>query len=229
MPFKLAIFLLMLAAAAVAVQIPRPPAHGGCVARAKGELGSEWHLLSDSHRVRTEMERRLYQAKDSGHFYIRLRITNDGDAPVAVDLRDARQTLYPNQWELDRQPQRGPIDELRTLKVDLGPIREQELIQARARHALAEIAPHHGFDFYRESPADLDDAGGFADGCYLILSLDGQLLFTDGQSAWQISADAMSSMANNVAVNRAEVVFPLPLALSPLPEASFIVSASAAP
>src|SRR5215471_1900332 len=125
MPSKLPIFLLMLAATAGAVQIPRAPAHGGCVAAAKGELGSPWHLLSDSHRVRVEVERRLYQAKDSSRFYIHVRITNHGDAPVAVDLRDAHQTLYPNQWELDRQAQRGPVDEMRTLKVALGPDREQ--------------------------------------------------------------------------------------------------------
>jgi hypothetical protein len=229
MPSKLAVLLLSLAATAGAVQIPRAPAHGSCVAQRKGELSSEWHLLSDSHRVRVEVERRLYQAKDSGRFYIHLRITNDGDTPVAVDLRDARQTIYPNQWELDRQPQRGPVDEMRTLKVALGPVREQELVQARARHALSEISPHQAFDFYRESSADLDDAGGFADGCYLIVSLDGQLLFTDGESTWQISADAMSSISNNALVNRAELVLPLPLALLPLPESSIIVRAPAVP
>jgi hypothetical protein len=229
MPFKLVASLLIVAATAAAVQIPRPPAHGGCVAVAKGELGAPWHLLSDSHRVRVEVERRLYQAKDSGRFYIHLRITNDGDAPVAVDLRDARQSIYPNQWELDREPRRGPVDELRTLKVALGPEREAELAQASARHALSEISAHHVFDFYCESIADLDDAGGFADGCYLVVSLDGQLLFTDGQAAWQVSADALSSISSNVVVNRAEVVFPLPLALSPLPESSFIVRAPAVP
>jgi hypothetical protein len=229
MLFKTAICLLMLAATANAVQIPRAPAHGGCVAVAKGELGSQWHLLSDSHRVKLEVERRLYQAKDSGRFYIHLRITNDNDAAVAVDLRDARQTIYPNQWELDHQPQRGPVDEMRTLKVALGLEREQELARALARHALSEIPAHHAFDFYRESPADLDDAGGFADGCYLIVSLDGELLFTDGESAWQISADDMSSISNNAMVNRAELVLALPLALSPLPESGFIVRAPGLP
>lgn len=229
MPFRLALFLLLLAATAEAVQIPRPPAHGGCVAAAKGELSSQWHLLSDFHRVRVEVERRLYQVKDSGRFYIHLRITNDGDGAVAVDLRDAHRTIFPNQWQLDRQARRGPVDEMRTLKVAMGPEREQELVQARARHALSEIAPHHVFDFYRESFADLDDAGGFADGCYLIVSLDGQLFFTDGQSSWQISTDEMSSPVRSIMINRAEIVLPLPLALSPLPESGFIVRAPALP
>ena len=227
MPFRLAVFLL-LTTIAQAVQIPRPPAHGGCVAVSKGKLSTQWHLLSDSHRVRVEVERRLYQVKDSGRFYIRLRITNDGDEPVAVDLRNAQRTIFPNQWELDRQAQRGPVDEMRTLKVAMGPEREQELVQARARHALPEISPHHAFDFYRESLADLDDAGGVSDGCYLTVSLDGQLFFTDGQSSWQISTDTMSSTASD-AVNRAEFVLPLPLALSPLPESGFIVRAPAVP
>src|SRR6266849_372110 len=228
MPFRLAVFLL-LTTIAQAVQLPRPPSRGGCIAVARGELSSQWHLLSDTHRVRVEVERRLYQVKDSGRFYIRLRITNDGDEPVAVDLRNAQRTIFPNQWELDRQAQRGPVDEMRTLKLAMGPEREQELVQARARHALPEISPHHAFDFYRESLADLDDAGGVSDGCYLTVSLDGQLFFTDGQSSWQISTDTMSSTASDAAVNRAEFVLPLPLALSPLPESGFIVRAPAIP
>src|SRR3989442_5127773 len=113
MPFRLAVFLL-LTTIAQAVQIPRPPAHGGCVAVSKGKLSTQWHLLSDSRRLRVEVERRLYQVKDSGRFYIRLRITNDGDGTVAVDLRDARQTIFPHQWELYRQAQPGTVDSIRT-------------------------------------------------------------------------------------------------------------------
>ncbi len=225
MGYWLAALLLLATTVAQAVKIPRPPSHGGCTAAITGEFGAEWHGLSDSHGVRIDVERRLYQIKDSNRFYIHVRITNDNNTPVSVDLRDAHLNIYPNQWELMREPRRGPIDELRTLKTSLGPERTQNLLQAHAQHALSEIPSHHALDFYRESYADLDDAGGFNDGCYLIVSLDGQMFFTDGHSCWQVNMDEMSSITKSEVLNRAEFVLPLPIALSPLPETAIIFHA----
>ena len=65
MPFRLAVFLL-LTTIAQAVQIPRPPAHGGCVAVSKGKLSTQWHLLSDSHRVRVEVENPVERGRGLG-------------------------------------------------------------------------------------------------------------------------------------------------------------------
>jgi hypothetical protein len=221
----LAMVILMITAQD-GVRIPRPPSHGGCVANVTPELKSQWHRLTDSHNVIVEVERGLYETKNNDRYYIHVRITNDSNSLVSVDLRDAHSSIFPNQWELSRRPFRGPIDEFRPGRTELTREREQELAEAHASHKLSEIAPHRSLDFYRESPAALDNAGGFADGCYLILSLAGELLFTDGRVSWKLDTDRLSSVIDNVIVNPAEMVMPLPITLVPLPEAAQVIHAT---
>ena len=210
---------------AQAVPIPRPPSHGGCVVNVTPELG-QWHRLTDSHQVIVDIERRLYQVESSDRYYIHVRITNESDALVSVDLRDAHSTIFPNQWELSRQPSRGPYSEQRAPKTHIDLDRERELVEAYASQRLSEIVPHRTLDFYRESPSALDNAGGFPDGCYLILSLDGELIFTDGNLAWQVATDRLSSVIDNAIVNPAEMVLPLPIMLSPLPDSVRVIPAT---
>jgi len=137
--------------------------------------------------VHVDVERRLYQTQNTDRYYIYVRITNDNDIPVSVDLRDPRSSIFPNALYLERlrPPLPGPVDEQRQINRPLDSNREQVLIDAHKSHKLSEIEPHQRFDFYRESPLPLDNAGGFEDGSYLIVSLAGQLLLTDGPIAWR--------------------------------------------
>jgi len=173
-----------------------------------------------------EVERRLYQAKDSDRFYLHVKITNSSNVVIAVDLRDAHSSIFPNQWELSSQPYRGPYSEHRSANTHLDPDREQELAEAYAADRLLKIEPHLALDFYRESPAAFDNAGGFPDGCYLILSLGGELVFTDGNLAWQVDTNRLSSVVDDAIVNPAEMVLPLPIMLSPLPDSVRVIPAT---
>lgn len=168
----------------------RPPASGGWMPLAQGSL------------VRVEVERAFFELAGNPHFFVHVRVSNDGAAPVAVDLRSRWQTIYPNQWGGSDTPTRTVVDERRATVERMDAAAQGQLRAAFRAGALSPVPAHGAMDYYAEF-----NASGRAEVDrqalrYVLVSLAGELRATDGARTEQLSLDwsAAATRAPDLAV-----------------------------
>jgi hypothetical protein len=185
---------------------------------------SPWHILSRSPLALASAERALYERKGSPHFFIKVRITNRSADAIGVDLRSYREVIYPNQWGL--QPTDGPreINERRLQIAGLDDKRRSEVLDAFRKKLLTAIPAGTSLAYFCEFNAggrkDVEKQRAEAkDAKFCSVSMDGQLLLTDGHAVEQITC----SWKNGRSSTDTDVVVPFPIAWKAIPETALIV------
>ena len=160
---------------------------------ARGERGpvEEWHRVRTGALARVDVERALYELDGLDHLLIRVRVTNLRDDPIGIDVSDYWRFIRPNQvGGLDR-PERGVIDESRTMPsaqemIDGG---SAALRDAFAAGRLVEIPADGARDVYVDFNGGGREIVDTRAAPYVFVSLDGELRVTNGRAAEQITLE----------------------------------------
>lgn len=136
--------------------------------------------------VRAEVARALYERPgDAAFFYIRVRLTNVSPGPIGVDLSDPWATIYPNQWGGSTTPQRQVIDESHLVVQPLTAAQQADLRRRFAAGSLLRIEAGAAIEYYRNFNAAGRKQLDAERAPYVIVSLDGQVVATDGSAVEQ--------------------------------------------
>jgi len=139
-----------------------------------------WQFLGKDKNISVYAERAWYGTRGYGHFFIHVRIFNTTDRALSVDLRNRFEMPYPNQWTVSMVPLRGMIDENRARRVELDVERTERLLAGFRDRQLTEIAGQKSLEYYSMFNAEAPKADDIDKARYLIVSMAGQLFYTDG-------------------------------------------------
>jgi len=186
-----------------------------------------WHTVTEDERVSVAVERVLYERPESDPFLVRIRVTNRATRKIGLAL-DYGQGFHPNQWGIHKTDQRGIIDEERMIPGSRTVEKQTELIKAFAGGALTMIPPNQSITYFRDFNGSTGRSGrreierqanlvGF-----LIVSIDGQLFYTDGQSLHDVHCE----WKGDFGPDNTDVVLKLPITWKTLPKLALVVEDS---
>ncbi|MBN1534786.1 MAG: hypothetical protein JXA20_19095 [Spirochaetes bacterium] len=150
------------------------------------EADREVFLLSRGRFADVFVEKTIYHSPKTMNFLLKFIIRNTADRTIGVDLQSFWRVFYPNQWGLNRKPYREVIDERRITPdtvVDNAPL----LFRYAGRRGLQFIARGKTLAYYREWNGSGEKIHFTNPREYLIISIDGQLLITDGTDVENLS------------------------------------------
>jgi hypothetical protein len=135
--------------------------------------------------VEIYVEKAIYHTISNENFMMKFIIKNTSDKNIGADLSDYWKVIYPNQWCIYQKPYREVIDERRIIPDKI--INKTAIIQSFKNNKLDTISPGGSFEYYRDWNGSGEKADLKNKNEYLIISIDGQLLVTDGKSVEQIT------------------------------------------
>ncbi|MGO9113280.1 MAG: hypothetical protein ACLP9L_28955 [Thermoguttaceae bacterium] len=182
----------------------------------------EWHMLGNTELASIKVEKVLYEAAGNPHFFIHVRVTNVTDRAVGVDLKGNVQwtAVYPKMAVKLDTDGRGKIRESR---IQHEPLDEHARATLRADFAagkLTTIPAGKSADYYREL---INNNRAYVDklrGKYLIISLDGEQLLTDGAKVEQFNLEWRHGSGDHA---RTDLVIPSPVPWNTIPAHGRIV------
>ena len=179
----------------------------------------EWHLLAEGKFATAEVDPVLYYQKGDDDFYIQVRLTNLTKKPIGVRL-DYWKGFSPNQWGVHPQDKRGMINEGRLERKGLTDKEKEKLHADFASKKLTMIPPGKSVTYFRDfnGPSGRKKLANEA-GLFLIISMDGQLFFTDGKEIENLHCDWEAGRD----VEETDVVIDFPPTFKLLPKKALVV------
>jgi len=173
-----------------------------------------WQTIVSNDSVTIEVENVLYEKTDGDKCFIHVKLINQSENEIGVDLNDPWSVIYPNQWGASASTSRGVIDELRRfMPFDSAFI--QKTIEAFKSKSLTLIKGKGSTDYYIAFNADGKKKLKDVREKYVLVVVDGSIVFTDGKNVRQVSLEKV--------YREREVVMPTPLEWKLLPVGSLIV------
>lgn len=174
---------------------------------------SVYHILYQSNTVTVTAEKALYESNRTNHFLIHYRITNWSENNLGIYLDAYFGLFYPNQWGVEKTAERTVINERRIIPSALNDSIIQFMVDKYHTDGLTLLPPKGSFDYYRDF-----NAGGKKDirlkpGEYMFVSMDGQLLMTDGSKVEHAHFDDRSIYNSSIFLSH-------PLEWKKIPEGS---------
>lgn len=168
-------------------------------------ISNDAHLFYNGQLVRISVEKKLYEAENPNYFYIKVEVKNLSAKKLGIDLQDHWNVIYPNQWGFYPSPERMIIDETMIKPKLIDKEKKAGLIKAFKDNKLQYIAPNSSFVYYTAFNANGRKEVINKDKDFFILSLDGQLILTNGEQVKHIVCDGSLT-----GINR-ELVLPHPI------------------
>jgi len=166
---------------------------------------NQWHQITKGKLAAVYVEKVLYEFENSPFFLVKFRIVNLSAGKIGVDLRDYFNVFYPNQWSVNETKQRFLISERRIIPEIIDEKFQIQISSDFKNGNLTILPPHKEIFYYREFNAggrkDIEEK----DGNYFMLSLDGQLFFTDGDIVENINCSWEDESV------KTDLVLPLPI------------------
>ena len=144
-----------------------------------------WHVLGKTDLARFEVEKALYEKAGEPFCFVRVRLTNVTDRAIGVDLR-GWMTVLPGQLGKSGTEHNNFFKEVRLHHTALDQRERAKALADFAAARLTVIPPGKSIDYYREyiERARVDKVDK-AEGKYLIISMDGEQILTDGKKVEQ--------------------------------------------
>jgi hypothetical protein len=158
-------------------------ASAGAPAR-QAALAGDWVDVIDKVAVRIETI--LYERKGHPNFFIHVALRNQTPYDLGVDLSDSSMVLYPNQWGGSELDHRMVVDEEFLPPKELDPPLRARLVEAFRSKRLTLLAPGKSVDYYTNFNASGRKDVQAAKGKFILISIQGQLVFTDGADVWDV-------------------------------------------
>jgi hypothetical protein len=150
----------------------------------------EWTEVVKDDSVTIKIERALYENQGFSDFYIHVRAINTTNRPLGIDFRDRWLAVYPNQWASSDLDHRTEINEQRLLPKKLDEVRLRETLNAFRSRGLIIVPAHEKFDYYINFNGERSDREiKNQSRKFLLISIKGQMFFTNGVQVWDKQAD----------------------------------------
>jgi len=143
---------------------------------------SSWVDVTD--KVVVQIETVLYEKKDHPNFFIHVRLRNQTPYEIGVDVNDKWMVFYPNQWGSSDLDYRTVIDEGVMEPKELDTQLRARLIEAFKSKQLLVLPPGKNIDYYTNFNASGRKEIEASKGKFILISIKGQLCFTDGREVW---------------------------------------------
>jgi hypothetical protein len=189
---------------------------------ALGADADSWFVLAKGKLAEVAVEHVLYESAPTDYFLIHIRVTNQTDYTLGIDLRDRWGAVYPNKWGY--QPQREPIiiNEMRRRRIDKL-LTEKEQAQLKAEFAagkLNSIPAKQSVDYFQIfNASSAHDVKTKPQEKYLMISLDGEQRITDGQTVERLSLEWGPGMGPV----QTSLIIPTPILWKPLPAKARVI------
>lgn len=149
-----------------------------------------WTQVVKDDRVTFLIERALYEKEGYPNFYIHVKAVNLTANTIGIDFRDPWLAVYPNQWGPSDLDHRTNIDEETMMPKKLDDARRRDILQAYQSNALRMVPPRETLDYYINfNGSRLDPDIRKQSQKFLLLSIKGQMFFSDGTQVWDEQAD----------------------------------------
>ena len=145
---------------------------------------SNWVDVIDKVAVRIETV--LYEKKDHPNFFIHFEVWNQTPYEIGIDLSDKWMVLYPNQWGGSDLDYRTVINERAIVPKRLDTQLRARLIEAFKSKQLTVLPPGKRIDYYSNFNASGRKDLQAVKGKFILISIKGQLVFTDGRDVWDV-------------------------------------------
>jgi|GEM_PF-1338351 len=177
------------------------------------ELETNQHLIARRSFAEVYVYKMLYQsAKAPNDYFLRFSVKNTGKRSMGFHLSHPNNIFYANQWGKYSQPYRGVVDESRLV------FKQEDLSLLTRQYnevALEMIKPDELMDYYINLEGSDDELVLDHEPGFLIVTIDGQMKFTNGKDVELISLE-------NEADDVRAIVFPLPAPTKSIPEKQWI-------
>ena len=145
---------------------------------------SNWVDVIDKAAVRIETV--LYEKKDHPNFFIHVEVRNQSPHEIGIDLSDKWMVLYPNQWGGSDLDYRTVINEKAMVPKKLDTQLRARLIEAFKSKRLTVLLPGKSIDYYSNFNASGRKDIQATKDQFILISIKGQLVFTDGNDVWDV-------------------------------------------
>jgi hypothetical protein len=146
----------------------------------------KWFVVAKGKLAEVSVERVLYESAPTEYFLIHIRVANQTDRPLGIDLREKWSAVYANQWGYDSQV-RGSMDERRIIRKSLTHKEQAQLKAEFANGKLTSIPAKQSVDYFEIfSASSAQDVKTTPQDKYLIIALDGEQRITDGKTVEQL-------------------------------------------
>jgi hypothetical protein len=135
--------------------------------------------------VEVYVEKAIYHSLKYENFLMKFSIKNTSNNIIGIDLSNYWKVIYPNQWSISTKPYREVIDERQLIPDKI--IDKTELLNNYKNNKLIYIKPNETLDYYRDWNGSGEKIELKNEDEYLIISVDGQLLLTDGKDLEHIT------------------------------------------
>ena len=143
---------------------------------------SNWVDVTDKVAVRIETV--LYEKNDHPNFFVHVELRNQTPYEIGVDLSNKWMVLYPNQWGVSDQDYRTVINERAMAPKELDTQLRAHLIEAFKSTRLTVLPPGKSIDYFTNFNASGRKEIQAAQGKFILISIKGQLCFSDGSEVW---------------------------------------------
>ena len=175
----------------------------------------DYQLIYKGDLVEVFVAKAIFHSSTSSNFVMKFRINNTSDKTVGIDLSNYWKVIYPNQWGTYNKPYREVINE-ETIVPDTT-IDKVNLLDKFNSKSLTLIEPNQTVDYYRDWNGSGEEITLANKDYFIIISIDGQLLLTDGSEVENISL-------NNVDEEHRVVVLNYPIMHVKIPENALVVN-----
>ena len=142
-------------------------------------------LICKGKFVNIYVEKAIFHSPKNNNFLIKFEIKNISNKIIGVDLTDYWKIIYPNQWGIYNKPYREIIDE--RMMIPDSVIDKTDLINKYNNQTLTFIKPNETIAYYRDWNGSGEKVKLLGKNTFLIITVDGQLLLTDGKATEQIT------------------------------------------
>ena len=205
-------------------------AGGGEKTTPDGKEAKNWHTVRADDRISVSVERALYERPGEDSWLIQVRVTNRTNQRIGLAL-DYDHGIYPNQWGFHNAERRGIIDEERIIPGARTDEKRTELLKTFTGGGLTIIPPNQSVTFFRRFRGVAGTSGRreverqSKQGSFLIVSIDGQLFYTDGQSLF----DVHCRWNGEFGPTNSDVVLKLPIEWKQVPKMAAVVEGRVRP
>ncbi len=182
----------------------------------------KWEIVASDEWATVSVEKALYEKTGRPDFFVHVVVGNKlAGSKIGLDLSDRVNTLYPNQYEMNEQKTRGVINERRYGGLPMDDAMRERLKAEYASKTLHLIQPKGTLDYYIGF-----NGGGRKDfeekiGRFCILTMDGELRFTDGRKTHVLSVRRIERMDEKVGDR--EVALRTPIVWKLVPDQAIVV------
>jgi len=166
-----------------------------------------YRTIYQGKMIEVKAEASLYQYKKSKNFFIHFTVKNISDNAIGIYTDSYLGLFYPNQIGTLDSAKREVVDEARVIPMLLNDSIINDLEEHYKNHRLTQLLPGEIFEYYRDFNGISKNKVKLPASRILFISVDGQLLVTNGSKVEHAHFDERSFSENATLYLRYPLIF----------------------